>query len=277
MKLTDKTIRNLISLSNGAVLSASSVKNKLIDELIAENVLCQKGKHRKTVHCPDKDQLTNYLYNHYQIRDLESYQSATSRADYTVAATDSKHSNERVFKGFLVNCYSSIKAKLNGDEICIKPAKGSFTFIYDFESFCIDEQVTIVGIENAMNYRYIHKQEKLFKDITPLFVSRYPQNQSKDFISWAKSVTNNYLHFGDFDIAGIGIYLNEYKRHLGAKAKFFIPDNIENLIRENGNRKRFDKQHYTFDPAEVTEGNLRELIQIIEQEQKGLDQEFFIH
>jgi hypothetical protein len=32
---------------------------------------------------------------------------------------------------------------------------------------------------------------------------------------------------GDFDISGIGIYLNEYKKHLFSKAKFFIPKGIE--------------------------------------------------
>ena len=38
-----------------------------------------------------------------------------------------------------------------------------------------------------------------------------------------KSIPNNYLHFGDFDLAGIGIYVNEYKCHLSNKSSFYIP------------------------------------------------------
>ncbi|MCA6071324.1 MAG: hypothetical protein LE168_02900 [Endomicrobium sp.] len=73
----------------------------------------------------------------------------------------------------------------------------------------------------------------------PLFVSRYPQNQSKDLIKWLQSIPNNYLHFGDFDFAGIGIYLNEYKKYLTDKAMFLIPENIEKFI------ANLEIQHYT--------------------------------
>jgi len=35
-----------------------------------------------------------------------------------------------------------------------------------------------------------------------LFVSRYPQTQSKDLLNWLQSIPNPYLHFGDFDLTG---------------------------------------------------------------------------
>ena len=116
----------------------------------------------------------------------------------------------------------------------------------------------------------------MFKNIKPLFISRYPQNQNKDFIKWLQSISNNYLHFGDFDIAGIGIYLNEYKTHLSKKAKFLIPENIGNAIKENGNRDRFDNQKVNFNITEINEKQLLNLIEVINTEKKGLDQEFYI-
>ena len=91
-----------------------------------------------------------------------------------------------------------------------------------------------------------------------------------------KSIPNNYLHFGDFDIAGIGIYLNEYKKHLSKKASFFIPENIKNDIREKGNRKRYDEQKINFNINSIEEASLLDLVQIINTENKGLDQEYFI-
>lgn len=200
----------------------------------------------------------------------------SSRADFVKITTDSKTSKERAFKGFLINSYNAIKAELNNKELSINPTDGSFIFIYDYESFKIPEDITIIGVENSKNFRQIQEQKYLFENLNPLFISRYPQNQNKDFIKWMKSIPNNYLHFGDFDIAGIGIYLNEYKKHLSKKATFFIPENIQNKIRNNGNRERYNKQKLNFKIEEITEKQVLELIKIINIEKKGLDQEFFI-
>jgi len=281
MKLSFKIAKVLVRLINGEIVTASSAKSNLIDDLISENILWQKGKHHKTFQLRDEKQLAIYLSNQLQIKDLNLYVSAlenksTSRSDFVKVATDSKKSKERAFKGFLVNSYNAINAKLNSQEIVINPVDGSFIFLYDFETFKINKDITIVGVENSKNFRHIKEQEYLFKNIKPLFISRYPQNQNKDFIKWLESIPNNYLHFGDFDIAGIGIYLNEYKTHLSEKAKFLIPENIENAIKENGNRDRFDNQKMNFDINEIEEKQLLNLIKIINTEKKGLDQEFYI-
>jgi hypothetical protein len=281
MTLTLKIARVLVKLINEEVITASSAKSKLIDELVFENILWKKGKHHKSLQIRDKEALTIYLSNQLQINDLENYVSAledknTSRSEFVKITTDSKHSKERAFKGFLVNSYSPIKAKLNGQDFIINPAIGSFIFISDFENFEIDDDVTIVGVENSRNFSLIHKQSYLFENINPLFISRYPQNQNKDFIKWLSLIPNNYLHFGDFDIAGIGIYLNEYKKHLSNKAEFFIPKNIEKELKENGNRERYNIQKINFKLNEIKETKLLKLIDIINNQKKGLDQEYYI-
>ena len=281
-KLTLKIAKILLELENGEILPVSSAKSKLIDELVEENIILKSGKHKKKLKLISKEQLRVYLYNQLQINNLDEYilnleNADTNRADFVKVATNSKISKQRVFKGFLVNSYTSINAILNNQIFEIRPIDGSFVFIYDFENFIIDPNITIIGVENSENFRQIQKQKYLFKGIKPLFISRYPQNQNKDFIKWMKSIPNKYLHFGDFDFAGIGIYLNEYKKHLKERAEFFIPDNIEKDIVKYGNRQRFDKQKINFDISDINEKNLLNLIQIIEKEKKGLDQEFFIN
>src|SRR5690606_36529849 len=166
--------------------------------------------------------------------------------DLVAISSNSKLKSTRTFKGFLINSYNPIMATLNGKKTTFNFTQGVFQFIYDFESFVPNENITIVGIENAENFRWIAKQQYLFEDIQPLFVSRYPQNQSKDLIKWLPIIANNYLHFGDFDFAGIGIYLNEYKKHLSEKAYFFVPNDIEKRLRLNGNSKLYDKQKMSF-------------------------------
>jgi len=176
----------------------------------------------------------------------------------------------------LVNCYQSINAAINNTTTVINPTEGTFTFIYDFETFIIPKNITIIGIENPENFRYIHKQARLFKNIIPLFVSRYPQN--KDLIKWIKNTPNNYLHFGDFDFEGINIFLNEYKKHIGNKAEFFIPDEIEKMIKERGSPNNYNTQIYR-EPIlnEISDNGLIDLIKIIHKYKKGLEQEYLIN
>ena len=282
MKLSLKIAKVLIRLINEESIPASSAKSNLIDELVFENIILCKGKHRKSLELLKEDDLHIYLAHQLQISDLNNYISAlenvvSSRADFVKITTDSKHSKERAFKGFLVNSYQSIEAELNYEKLTINPCAGSFVFIYDFETFKIPLNVIVVGVENAKNFSQIREQKYLFEDMKPLFISRYPQNQNKDFIKWMKSIPNSYLHFGDFDMAETGIYLNEYKKHLSQKATFFIPANIQAIIRKNGNRARFDKQRIKLKTEYIQEKGLLELIKIIYIEKKGLDQEFFIN
>ncbi len=281
MKLTLKIAKVLVRLTNGEAIPNSLAKSKLIDDLVSENIIHRKGKHKKSLELVNKSSLQTYLANQLQINDLNNYvlaleNESSTRADFVKITADSKKSKERAFKGFLVNSYNSIKAELNNEAIIINPHKGSFVFIYDYESFKVPNGITVVGVENTKNFSQIYEQKYLFKNINPLFISRYPQNQNKDFIKWMNSIPNNYLHFGDFDIAGIGIYLNEYKKHLQGKSSFFIPENIKSVLRKNGNRERFDNQKINFKIENIQEAKIIELIEIIKLEKKGLDQEYYI-
>lgn len=281
MKLTLKIAKILVQLINREPVANSSAKSKIIDDLVLENIIYRKGKHKKSLMLLSETELHTYLENQLQINDLNNYilvleNENSTRSDFVKITADSKNSNERVFKGFLVNSYDSVNTILNHQPFKINPLIGSFIFIYDFEHFIIDPYTTIVGVENAENFRQIHKQKHLFKGIKPLFVSRYPQNQNKDFIKWMQSIPNNYLHFGDFDFAGIGIYINEYKKHLQGKASLFIPKNIKSDLRNNGNRERFDKQKINFKIDKIEESKVLELIKLIKKEKKGLDQEYYI-
>ena len=282
MKLTLKIAKAIEQLTKGEILPESSARSKIIDDLVNENIIFKKGKHKKSLHLLNENNLYSYLSNQLQINDLNKYILAlenenTSRAEFVKITSDSKNSKERAFKGFLINCYNPILAELNNQPLTINPAIGSFIFIYDYEKFKIPENITVIGIENTKNFSQIHDQKYLFQELNPLFISRYPQGQNKDFIRWMKSIPNNYLHFGDFDIAGIGIYLNEYKKHLLNKATFFIPKNIEIAIKEHGNRKRFNVQKINFKKDTIDEQKLMSLINIINQEKKGLDQEYYIN
>jgi len=281
MKVPVHIAEKLLQLSQGESIPSSAAKHSLIEDLVLEGIIERKGRIQKSLLVPNNKALHTYLQSKCSINDLQQYiqvskKQEVTRTELVVATSDSKHTGVRSFKGFLVNSYSPIQATLNGKQITINPVDGTFQFIYDYEKFTLSPDIKIVGIENPSNFRHIDKQKYLFSDIKPLFLSRYPQNQSKDLIKWLQKIPNNYLHFGDFDFAGIGIYLNEFKKHLADKASFFVPDNIDELLKEFGNKKRYDEQKINFDSKAISEAKLLKLIDTIHKRRKGLDQEILI-
>jgi hypothetical protein len=281
-KLPLSIAEKLLQLVAGEKIPSSKLKHAIIIDMISEGIIYKPGKIKSLVQLANKQQLKLYLENRFFIKDLYTYietfkKEDLMRSDLVSVAADSKLKALRTFKGFLVNCYFPALATLNEQAITLFPTDGTFNFIYDFERFIPEKDITIVGIENPENFRHICKQKYLFSHIKPLFVCRYPQNQSKDLIKWLKAIPNNYLHFGDFDFAGIGIYSNEFKKHLDNKAKFFTPHTIDSDIKKWGSKKRYDEQKINFDINKITEENLLQLIASIHNHKKGLDQELFIN
>lgn len=282
MKVPVHIAEKLLQLLQGESIPSSMARHSLIDDLIIEGIIERKGRIKKTLMLSNNKALLTYLQNNCSINDLQQYiqiskQENVLRSELIAVSSNSKLIKVRTFKGFLVNCYFPIQATLDGKQITINSVNGTFQFIYDFEKFIVSPDITIIGIENPENFRHIDKQKYLFKDIKPLFISRYPQNQSKDLIKWMQSIPNNYLHFGDFDFAGIGIYLNEFNKHLGDRSKFFVPDFIDKLIADFGNKKLYNEQKINFKINSIREEQLLHLIEIIHKYRKGLEQEFFIN
>lgn len=268
----------LLRLAGGEQLPASAFKHSIVEALIDDGIILERisGRTKKTLYIADADGLHTWLYSRHGINNLADYirvlkDDSSKRADLIQVSNDSKTQNRRSYKGFLVNSYLPIQTMLNGNLHFIDLPAGAFEFIYDLEHFVPAADVTIVGIENMESFRHIDKLVHLFHGIKPLFVCRYPQQQAKDLITWLTAIPNDYLHFGDYDLAGINIYMNEYKKHLLARASFFIPGNIGELIARYGNPKLYDKQKLA--AAAITEQNIAALIDLIHLHKKGLEQE----
>ena len=195
---------------------------------------------------------------------------------------NSKLMTVRSCPGFPVNSYEPIACLLNGEPFVVNPHEGSFLFVTQWEGFRIPADVIVIGIENMENFRLIRKQKKFFEGYLrahalptkTLFVSRYPQ--SNDLRKWLTGIPNRYLHFGDFDLAGIHIFLTEFERHIGnARASFLIPSDIATRLK-SGSRQRYDEQHAMFKEMQTDVRELGQLITLIHQERKGYDQEGYI-
>lgn len=285
MKITKGMIQNLLRLASGETVPSSCLKSfRGINEMRADGILTVVAHgSRRSYKCTDTKQFCDYLASNYSLTNLEGTlamleENETSRSEQVQLTGDSKFVRSRAMKGFLVNSYEPIKAMLNNCPLEIRPPEGSYTFIYDYENFSIPEDVLVMGIENSENFRRIRQQQWLFDRMYPsrsiLFVSRYPQNESHDLVKWLADIQNEYVHFGDLDLAGIRIFLTEFHRYLGRRSSFLIPPDYDTRI-SNGSRERYDAQLPYAKQLTTDDPNLKQLIDCIHKYHRGYDQEGF--
>lgn len=282
MKITAALIGKLIRLANGETLPASSLKGERFEQMQTDGILVAVTHgSRKSLRASDTASFRHYLACQYDIRDLEQTYELLSndivdRSSQVDVTGDSKFLSHRTFTGFLVNSYQPIDAVLNGERLTIFPPDGTFIFIADYQHFSIPEDVVIIGVENAENFRYVARQKSLFKEYGKvLFVSRYPQSQSKDLLQWLLSIPNKYVHFGDLDLAGVAIYQNEFYRHLGERASLLIPEDYEERI-SKGNLDLYNSQLPQYGNMNVEDKRVSKLLSCIHHYHRGYEQEGYI-
>lgn len=271
------------ALLAGEQVAGSKLNRRLLDELLAEGMLLviSHGS-RKSYKARDTEALKRFLTDREEGFRIIDVNGSGSRASMAAETGNSKLAPVRSCPGFPVNSYEPIDCLLNGEPFTVNPQEGSFVFVSDWERFVIPADVVVIGIENMENFRMIRKQKAVFEKYLrthgfsqrALFVSRYPQ--SADLRRWLCSVPNHYLHFGDFDLAGINIYIIEFQKYLGVgRSSYLIPDDIESRLR-SGSRKRYDDQYNRFKDVKSDIPELQQLIDLIHHERKAYDQEGYI-
>ena len=271
MKITASLIDKLIRLRNGESIPASQLRGEWVSELESDGVIVSTSHGiRRVLFVPQPEAFLQALSAFDErLSDLDLMRDTlqigeTSRSVQASATGNSKLVAVRSCPGFPINTYEPIACFLNGREMIVNPQEGSFMFISDWQSFTIPQDVVVVGIENMENFRKIHQQRALFDQTIGsarlLFVSRYPQ--SSDLRSWLQTIPNRYVHFGDFDLAGISIFLTEFHAYLGERSSFFIPSDIEQRL-PNGSLERYNAQYPKFKNIRTNIPYLQHLIETI--------------
>lgn len=267
------------ALLKGEQVAGSKMSSQLTDELMAEGLLSVVARgSRKSYRARDTDALRRYLIDKDESYRVLEIDASDSRASMARDTGNSKLAAVRSCPGFPINCYEPIACRLNGSPWMVNPQEGSFLFVADWKTFVIPEDVIVVGIENMENFRKIRQQRALFSSELGLhrllFVSRYPQ--STDLRSWLCSIPNHYIHFGDFDLTGISIFLTEFHAHLGERSSFLIPKDIEQRLANNGTEQRYNAQYQKFKNLTTHIPALQNLIDAINKYRRGYDQEGYI-
>ena len=284
MKITASLIDKLIRLRNGESIPASQLRGEWVSELERDGVIVSTSHgSRRVLFAPQPEAFLQALSAFDErLSDLDLMRDTlqtgeTSRSVQASATGNSKLIAVRSCPGFPINTYEPIVCLLNGREMIVNPQEGSFMFISDWQSFSIPQDVVVVGIENMENFRMIRRQRDIFEAQVGnrlLFVSRYPQ--SADLRDWLQTIPNRYVHFGDFDLAGIHIFLTEFHPYILSRASFLIPTDIEERLRI-GSMERYNAQLSKFRHLHCELPALQSLIDLINKYHRCYDQEGYIH
>ena len=282
MKISNTLLTTLQRLMDGESIAASTLRKDFTETLMAEGLLTvQTHGSRRAFRAIDAKALKKYLQARYEeLRTFGDDMSTSyeTRSEQAFETGNSKLVKIRSCPGFPVNSYDPIVCTLCGDDFVVNPPEGSFVFIDDWRHFAIPDDIVVVGIENMENFRMIRKQRSLFEsvlgDMPLLFVSRYPQ--SKDLRNWLKGISNKYVHFGDYDLAGIHIFLMEFYKYLGDRSTYLIPSDIEQRLAK-GSLYRYNNQFDKYHTLRCDIPYLQSLIDIINKYHRGYDQEGYIN
>lgn len=287
MTYSEKTIRILISLRDGGqvtkgVFSSSRQLHALETDLARMGAVSfsRKGK----------------LMGYYMATDRERFLEACGRIDPSLSDLDAalrlargevasraekvalfgnskQEGADRTVKGFTILADRAIEVQYQDRGYVIGPTAG--LHVVDRSSLSLPGNITVVVVENAeclYDLRWIPNVGLKAEDGPFVILCRFPVCEEAKL--WLETIPNRILYFGDFDLAGIRIYETEFKRRLGRRISFIVPDDLEERIRRGGNPGLYTRQvDEGFASTLSTSRELSHLVGMLHQMQSVYEQE----
>lgn len=256
MKHIAKYMQTLLKLKEFQELNYSAVPKELLKQLLDEKLVVVRtisAKRKKIL-------VTEAFFQEY--KDLENIQNATSRAELIALQSHSKIKKIAPQDGLYLNGNCEI---LN---VKLPLFNKSAVFLKEIPE--ISKDILIVVVENFENLIFWEEQLRYFQKENILFIFR-----NKMMLKFIENIENKIIYFGDFDLAGIDIFQTQVLVK-NKNIEFFIPQNIEEDIKQYGSRELFTKQFSKYKNIKSQDSKMQNLIDIIIKNQKGIEQEFFI-
>ena len=225
----------------------------------------------------DSSSFNLYIKSKFNIVDLNKYllnlqNPMATRGEMLTVSLDDKVKSINPFDGIYISSYDNIEISIDGQVTKLNNLNGSAMFISKSCNLEISKEILVVGIENAENLLFILQQIEYFSEMKQKKVFIY---RNKFMLDWLEKNENDYLHYGDFDFAGISIYKSEILPRVKTNRRFFIPSNIEELL--NKGQSDLYYKHYAYKVNIMgIDDDLDKLIILIDDYKKTVRQEFLI-
>ncbi len=281
MKINKKDFLNIKALLEDGVITEGKFNNKEIVKSLKQNGSVKSGKSTakiRYIHLVKENNIFMFLNNYnyfinskFEIDDYisEIIDAKPSRDIIQKWHNDTKSKESKSLKGLYVSSLDNIDIKIDDKIVTIIPNNALGYFLFHTQQIELFEDTIVVGVENYQVIWFAQKYKQFFENKNILFVVINPY-----MLEWIGNLENEYIHFGDYDLAGINIYLNKIIPRLKKSKKYsmFIPDNIEYLIHEHGDVELFEKQ-IEYKNLVVNDLKLNSLKEIIKNEKKAIEQE----
>ena len=270
-----------ILLRDKYVAKSIFTSNKLLEEFIGCNCVYISGKPQQ-IYLNDEEALFGVIksngYKVNSIEDLDYFieeKEPKSRDEIADNYSHTKRVESKSFNGLMISVFDKLEVIYNEKKQYFYPLEGSGLFVHYTSKLQLDDDVIVVGVENPQVVWYINKYKHLFnkeKKYLFLCISEYKTTYQ---YKWLESFCGEYIHFGDFDLAGINIYLNAIVPKL-KKAKshsFLIPDNIYEIIKEKNYMVDYSNQTRYLNITSKKDKDLQKLIEFIKNNKITIEQE----
>ena len=270
--------RCLLRLSNGERLYSSEIGSVHLLNRFCEDGIIKKhplGNRRVSYTCTNPIALQNYLKVQNDIISLKNYilefEVNSSDGESSLDASKSTKTFRRTsLQGFFIKAFNT-NLTISGEKIPSIP-EGIELFVHQPEKLRISNTALVVGIENPECFLKFEQLSYLFPEKEIIALLRFMSNSPN---KWLHSITNKYLHFGDFDPAGLSIYIQEYLQHLDKeRCSFFVPQNMDELLSQYGIPSLYDRQIHLLKNVDFNlYPELKNLLDLMKKHRKGLEQE----
>lgn len=270
--------RCLLRLQNGEQLNSSEINSISLLNRFCDDGIIQKqpmGNRRVGYICPNSLALKNYLKIQNDILSLENYilefEGSMSDGESSLNASKStKTFRTKSLQGFFIKAFNSTLI-VSGETIPPTP-EGIELFVHQPEKLQISGTALVVGIENPECFLKFEQLAYLFPQKEIIVIMRYLSNSPN---RWLQSIVNPYIHFGDFDPAGLNIYIREYRDRLPThRCRFFTPDKIDELIERYGSTSLYDRQIHLLMNIDLNlYPEIKYIFEVMQKYRKGLEQE----
>jgi len=281
MKINKKDLLNIKSLIiNQTITEGKFVNRELVKELKLNGSVVDGKKTPKVRYINLAKEENVFLVlknNNYFIDSLEEiddyiqemFDKKPSRDEVQKWHNSTKSKESKSLNGLYVSSLNKIDIKLNDKIVTIIPDSGLGYFLFYTQKIELYESTIIVGVENYQVVWFAQKYKQFFDNKDILFIVINPF-----MLEWIENLKNEYVHFGDYDLAGINIYLNKILPRLkkSKKHSMFIPQNIEYLIQEHGDPELYEKQKQ-YKNLDTNDIQINNLIKSIRDNKKSIEQE----
>lgn len=254
--LTLKTIKDLSNLLKNGYIQAIKMSNqKVLKELAAETAIKIINKRPLTYAVENSDLIYRYLdkSNNLKAKNLtELLKHIDTEENGEPISRDEKVKNQKrtkdgkkshSFYGLYVAVLKDTQIYLGEELVTLKPNISGAHFLFYRFAIKIPDDTVVIGVENPQVLWLIHRYSYLFKDFEKAIFVLTNDIKCGYFYSWIEGLSNKYIHFGDFDPAGLSIYYDKIKPKLKTKDTYFlVPDSVFELIKNHGSKALLDGQ-----------------------------------